>query len=126
MMISIEKVKQVARGDRLAALGDPTRRRILELLAERRRTATELHREFRIAPPAVSRHLRVLREAGLVGEEQVPDDRRVRLYRLEPAPLDELSVWLSELSRGWQRQLDSFKDYAAVRGSGGHSARRPR
>jgi DNA-binding transcriptional ArsR family regulator len=125
-MISITEVKQSLREDRLAALGDPTRQQILELLAERPRTASELHSAFPIAAPAVSRHLRVLREAGLVGEEQVPEDRRVRLYRLEHEALEELSAWLSELSRGWQRQLDSFRDYVSVRGSRGHSARRPR
>jgi DNA-binding transcriptional ArsR family regulator len=122
--ISIADVKQ--REDRLAALADPTRQRILELLAERPRPAGELHGAFPIAAPAVSRHLRVLREAGLVGEEPVPDDKRVRLYRLEPAGLDELSAWLDGLSGAWQQQLDSFKDYVSVRGSGGRSARRQR
>ncbi len=124
MSISIADVKQ--REDRLAALADPTRQRILELLAERPRPAGELHGAFPIAAPAVSRHLRVLREAGLVGEEPVPDDKRVRLYRLEPAGLDELSAWLDGLSGAWQQQLDSFKDYVSVRGSGGRSARRQR
>ena len=126
MSISITKVKQERREDRLAALADPTRQRILELLAERPRPAGELHGAFPIAAPAVSRHLRVLREAGLVGEEQIPDDKRVRLYRLEPTGLDELSAWLAELSGAWQQQLDSFKDYVSVRGSGGRSARRQR
>jgi DNA-binding transcriptional ArsR family regulator len=71
----------------------------------------------------VSRHLRVLREAGLVGEEQVPEDRRVRLYRLEHEALDELSAWLSELSHGWQRQL-LVQGLRIGEGSRGHSARR--
>ena len=100
----------------LAALGDPTRRRIVELLAGGPRNATDLYREFAIAGPAVSRHLRVLREAGLVTGHDVPGDRRVRLYRLEAEPLAELSRWLGEVGQGWQGQLDAFKDYVAVRG----------
>src|ERR687894_1296392 len=99
----------------LAAVADPTRRRIVELLAESPRTAGEIHRAFPIADPAVSRHLRVLREAGLVSERPVPEDRRVRLYALDPSAVDRLSAWSAGLSRAWQTQLGSFKDYVAVR-----------
>ena len=82
-MISIATDKQY--GHALNALRDPTRRRIVSLLAQGSRTATELHRQFPIAGPAVSRHLRVLREAGLVEERRTPDDGRVRLYGLRPS-----------------------------------------
>ena len=102
----------------LAALADPTRRRIIELLAEAPRTAGEIHNAFPIANPAVSRHLRVLREAGLIAERPVPEDKRVRLYALEPSALERLSDWSAGLSRAWQTQLDSFKDYVAVRAAG--------
>jgi DNA-binding transcriptional ArsR family regulator len=114
-MISIESANHVRADDLLSALGDPTRRRIVELLALSPRTASEIHAAFPIANPAVSRHLRVLREAGLIVERPVAEDRRVRLYALEPRALENLSAWIAELSAGWQAQLESFKDYVEVR-----------
>ena len=99
----------------LVALADPTRRQIVEMLGEGPRTATAIHEAFPIANPAVSRHLRVLRECGLVSERRVPDDARVRLYVLEPEPLRDLATWLSDLTATWQSQLDSFKDFVALR-----------
>jgi DNA-binding transcriptional ArsR family regulator len=99
----------------LLALADGTRSRIVELLAARPHTAGELHQEFPIAAPAVSRHLRVLREAGLVEERRPEDDRRVRVYSLRPEPVREVAGWLDELSTSWQEQLDSFKDFVALR-----------
>ena len=103
------------REELLLALADGTRARILELLAARPHTASELHRAFPIAAPAVSRHLRVLREAGLIEERRPEDDRRVRLYTLRPEPIQEVAGWLDELSRLWHQQLTSFKDYVALR-----------
>jgi DNA-binding transcriptional ArsR family regulator len=123
-MISIAGSKEVgAPGELLAVLADPTRRRIVELVAEAPRTASQIHRAFPIAAPAVSRHLRVLREAGVVIERQVPSDRRVRLYSLAPQRLEPLSAWIAGISRAWQQQLDSFKDYVTVRAQGGELAR---
>jgi DNA-binding transcriptional ArsR family regulator len=113
--INIDAAKEIDAW--LAALADPTRRRIVEMLGEQSRTASEIHRAFPIAAPAVSRHLRVLREAGLIAEHDVPHDKRVRLYVLESQPVAELSRWFEHLSGGWQAQLDSFKDYVAVRTS---------
>lgn len=101
--------------DRLAALADGTRAEIVQMLATGPRSAGEIHGAFPIAAPAVSRHLRVLREAGLVEERRPPDDKRMRLYALKPEPLEELATWLGELSRTWQSQLDSFKDFVALR-----------
>jgi DNA-binding transcriptional ArsR family regulator len=102
----------------LAALADPTRRRIVELLGEEPRTATQIHRAFPIAAPAVSRHLRVLRDAGVIATRRVPGDDRLRLYTLEPQRLDVLAGWIGKVSRHWQSQLDSFEDYVALRSSG--------
>lgn len=99
----------------LLALADGTRGRIVELLAGRPHTASEIHRAFPIAAPAVSRHLRVLREAGLIEERRPDEDRRVRLYTLRPEPMQEVAGWLDDLSDLWQQQLESFKDYVAVR-----------
>jgi DNA-binding transcriptional ArsR family regulator len=103
------------RDEVLLALADGTRSRILEMLAGGPRTASEIHRAFPIAAPAVSRHLRVLREAGLVDERRPEEDRRVRLYTLRPEPMKDVAHWLVELSNAWQAQLDSFKDYVALR-----------
>lgn len=88
------------------ALADPTRRRLLELLAEKERTAGELAREFATARPTVSRHLRILREAGLV-TWQAEAQRRV--YRLDPRPLTEAGGWVDRVQRRWAARLDALE-----------------
>jgi DNA-binding transcriptional ArsR family regulator len=113
-MISIVKDKE-RREELLLALADGTRGQIVEMLARGPHTASEIHRAFPIAAPAVSRHLRVLRKAGLIEERRPEEDRRVRLYTLRPEPMDEVAAWLVDLSRAWQQQLDSFKDYVSLR-----------
>ena len=75
----------------LDALADPTRRRIVELLALEERSAGEIASLFPTSRPGVSRHLRVLRDAGLV---RVREEGPRRLYSLDPAPLEELTAWL--------------------------------
>jgi DNA-binding transcriptional ArsR family regulator len=75
----------------LEALADPTRRRIVELLADEERSAGEIASHFPTSRPGVSRHLRVLRDAGLV---HVREEGQRRLYSLEPGPLDDLRLWL--------------------------------
>ena len=94
-----------------SALTDPTRRRILSLLSERPRRAGELHEAFPISAPAISRHLRVLRQNGLIQELKLADDGRVRLYRLRPEPLEEVREWVDDVSRHWQTALESFKKH---------------
>lgn len=89
----------------LAAIADPTRRRILELLRDGEVAAGELAEEFAVSRPAVSRHLRVLREAGLVSSRV---DGQRRLYALEPAPLAELDRWLEPYRRFWAQRLDAL------------------
>ena len=91
--------------DALAALADPTRRRIVELLAERDRDAGELGSHFPVSQPAISRHLRVLREGGLV---RVRPLAQRRLYSLDPAPLEELDDWLGHYRDFWQQRLDAL------------------
>lgn len=95
-------------------MADPTRAQIVELLAAGPRPATEIHRAFAIAAPAVSGHLRVLKEAGRSSRS---DPRRisVRMYALQPQPVRELAGWLEGVSRMGQNQLDSFKDFVALR-----------
>ena len=92
--------------DALTALADPTRRRIVELLAERERDVTELHSNFPISQPAVSRHLRVLREHGLVRSR--PKSQR-RVYSLDPTPLAELDDWLGRYRSFWAQRLDALE-----------------
>lgn len=91
-----------------AAIADPVRRRILELLRDGDLPAGRIAEEFAISRPAVSRHLRVLRESGLVRDELVG---RQRLYSLDPAPLGELTGWLARLTRpsGWEHRLDALE-----------------
>ncbi len=96
----------------LAALADPTRRGVVYLLRKRPRRAGELAAAFRMSPPAMSRHLRVLRKRGLVEEERVDDDARIRLYRLRRERFTELQEWLREVEAFWTDQLGSFKAHA--------------
>jgi DNA-binding transcriptional ArsR family regulator len=110
--IALDKQRRVTQ---LLALGDGTRAGIVEMLGERPHTASELHRAFPIAGSAVSRHLRVLREAGLIDERRPARDRRIRLYTLRAEPMQDLAGWLDSISRMWQGQLDSFRDYVALR-----------
>jgi DNA-binding transcriptional ArsR family regulator len=90
----------------LEALGDPTRRRIVELLADGERSAGELAAEFATSRPGVSRHLRVLREQGLV---HVREEGRRRVYVLEPQPLADLDDWLDRYRSFWTNRLDALE-----------------
>lgn len=89
----------------LEALADDTRREIVVLLAGGERTAGQLAAQFAISRPAVSRHLRVLREAGLVS---VRDDAQRRIYALDAAPLAELDRWLSPYRAFWSQRMDAL------------------
>jgi DNA-binding transcriptional ArsR family regulator len=88
------------------ALADPTRRRLVELLAEDERSAGELAGHFRVSRPAISKHLRVLREAGLV---HVRGDAQRRIYRLEPQALGRAEGWLARHRQFWQERLDALE-----------------
>ena len=92
--------------DALEALADPTRRHIVELLAERERSAGEIASHFSVSRPAVSRHLRVLRERGLV---RAREQAQRRLYSLDPAPLAELDAWLARYRGFWGQRLDALE-----------------
>jgi DNA-binding transcriptional ArsR family regulator len=93
----------------LAALADPHRRRVVDLLARGPRAAGELARELDLSPPAMSRHLRTLRQSGLVEESHPEFDARVRIYALRPEPMADLLRWLAEAERLWSEQLLAFK-----------------
>ena len=99
----------------LAALADPTRRRLLDHVGRRPQRPSDLGRGFSISRPAVSRHLRVLRRAGLV--EAIPQGREM-LYRLatRSSPLVEVREYVERVSRAWDRALERFKAFAEQEG----------
>lgn len=90
------------------ALAEPNRRRILDLLREGERPAGELVEALAISQPGVSKHLKLLREAGLVS---VRADGQRRLYRLEREGLAELEAWLAPYRRFWEGRLEALDDH---------------
>lgn len=90
------------------AIADPTRREMLELLRERERTVLELAEPFRISQPAVSQHLAVLRDAGLVSARR---EGRTRVYRIEPARLKAVDDWLEHYRHFWTEKLWALGQY---------------
>jgi DNA-binding transcriptional ArsR family regulator len=91
-----------------AIVAEPNRRAILSLLLTAERSVGEIEAELRLSQPAVSRHLRVLRDAGFV-ESRI--DAQRRLYRLRPEPLRELDEWLAPFRRFWNRHLDALEQH---------------
>ena len=89
-----------------AIIAEPNRRAILSLLVTAEQTAGEIERHLGMAQPAVSKHLRVLREAGFV-EATVDEQRRV--YRLTPGPLQEVDDWLAQFRRFWSAHVDALE-----------------
>jgi len=87
-------------------IAEPNRRAILDLLLSSHRSVGEIERQLRMPQPAVSKHLRVLREAGFV--ESTVDAQR-RLYRLRPEPLRELDAWIQPFRRFWSPHLDALE-----------------
>lgn len=104
----------------LGALAEPTRRRIVELLRRRPHRAGELSAALDMTPPALSRHLRVLRRSGLITDDEPEHDARVRLYRLRPEGFDPLDGWVESIRSLWSDQLAAFK--AHVEGRARHRA----
>jgi len=90
----------------ILAIADPTRRRIVELLAVRERTAGELVREFDMSAPAISQHLNVLREAGIVTTRA---EGQSRIQALNPEGFDDLEAWLQKTRAMWSRHLDALE-----------------
>lgn len=89
-----------------SVLADQTRRRIVELLATGDMAAGEIHGHFRMTGPAVSQHLKVLRDAKLV---RVKVDAQRRVYSLDPRGLDELEEWLLGIRKFWNQRLDALE-----------------
>jgi DNA-binding transcriptional ArsR family regulator len=103
----------------VAALADPARRRVVELLGDGPKRAGELAARVELSGPAMSRHLRVLRACGMVEADVSAGDARVRMYRLRAEPFVALRAWLDQVEAFWAEQLDAFKRHAETRGEQG-------
>jgi DNA-binding transcriptional ArsR family regulator len=90
------------------AVADPTRRAILQLLREREQSVSELMAPFDVSQSAISQHLRVLREAGLVADRQ---EGRLRLYRLNAEPLKEIADWVQHFEEFWPERLQRLRAF---------------
>ena len=102
-------------------IAEPNRRAILSLLVSSQRSVGEIERRLRMPQPSVSKHLRVLREAGFV--ESTVDAQR-RLYRLKPEPLQEVDVWLAPFRRFWSAHLDALERHLDRMGSDQSTAKK--
>ncbi len=95
-----------------AALADPARRRVIELLRREPKRAGDIASGLGMSAPATSRHLRLLHRTGLVEALTVEEDARLRVFRLRPEPFVELRGWLLEVEAFWAGQLEAFKAQA--------------
>ena len=95
-----------------AALADPTRRAVIRALLQKRHRAGELAALVSMSPPALSRHLRVLRKAGLIVEQGLEEDARVRVFTVDRRALGPIRNWLEQVEQMWQTQLEAFKAHA--------------
>jgi DNA-binding transcriptional ArsR family regulator len=115
------KAASAANGQRLdaamSALSDPTRRAVVQALLERPHRPGELATLLAVSPPALSRHLRVLRDSGVLVERIARDDARLRWLSLDPEALTPVRDWLDEAAQMWHEQLAAFRDHAEGRPS---------
>jgi DNA-binding transcriptional ArsR family regulator len=94
------------------ALSDTSRREIIRTLLQQPRRAGELAESIDMSPQALSRHLRILRRAGLVSETGIEHDARVRVYSVHAAAFQPVQQWLAQVEELWRGQLQAFKAYA--------------
>jgi DNA-binding transcriptional ArsR family regulator len=104
-----------ALGAAFAALSDPTRRGVIDVLRRGPRRAGELAEALTVSPPALSRHLRILRESDLVEEITHDEDARVSVYRLKRAPFTRLRAWVDGVEALWAEQLTAFAQHVSKR-----------
>lgn len=93
------------------ALADPTRRNVVEILGDGPRRAGELARATGTSPARMSRHLRVLLDAGIADDERPRSDARARVFRLRTDAMTPIHIWLDQLQAHWDAQLESFKQH---------------
>ena len=103
-------------------IAEPNRRAILSLLVSSQQSVGEIEHQLRMSQPTVSKHLRVLREAGFV--ESTVDAQR-RLYRLKPEPFREMDTWLAQFRRFWSAHLDALERHLDRMGHDGSIDHRP-
>lgn len=114
-------MNQVVLNRAFSALSDPTRRSAIEILRHGPCRAGDLAHQLGSTPAGLSRHLRILRESGLITEES-GEDARVRVLKLKREPFDALRSWVEDVEAFWSGQLSSFKSYAErTRGKRGRS-----
>ena len=101
--------------DVFEALADPRRRQVVQLLSSRPRRAGELADAAGMSPPAMSRHLKTLLETGIVEDERVRDDARLRVFKLRPQSLVAVQAFLDQLQAEWNTQLRSFKQHVEAK-----------
>ena len=101
--------------DVFQAIADPTRRKLLKLLVDKELPLTAISEQFPISRTAVSKHLHVLTDAGLVKERKVGRETR---YNLQPEPLMEVKQWLSYYERFWENKLSMLKNYVETKDNG--------
>ncbi len=99
----------------LDALADPTRRAVVQRLGHGPLRAGALASQLGTSPPTMSRHLRVLLDAGVVSDARSPDDARARVFSLRPESLAAVQSWLDQLQAHWDEQLGSFRRYVESR-----------
>jgi DNA-binding transcriptional ArsR family regulator len=97
------------------ALADPTRRRVVQVLSDGPRRAGELARLVDNSASAMSRHLRVLLQAGVVADERPVEDARLRVFRLRSESMASLQSWLDQIQAHWDEQLQAFKRHVEER-----------
>src|SRR4029453_14839441 len=102
----------------LAALADPTRRAIVERLRKKPQRPSEVAEALSMSRPAMSRHLRVLRRAGLIAQETLDEDARARLIQLRTEPLSRLRAWVEDVEAMWGDQLEASKAHPSPRHRG--------
>lgn len=100
--------RPVASADIFQAIADPTRRALLDRLKDGEQPVKQLASAFEMTLPAISQHLQVLSEAGLVTQRKVG---RQRLYRLNPVPLKQVSDWVTDYEQFWQEKLDALGNF---------------
>lgn len=105
MVTTTERAPEV-----FVAIAHPVRRRILDLLGDGERPVNALAQEFEVSRPAISQHLRVLLDAGLVTEQRQGRERR---YRLEPGPLVAVRDWVAHYERFWDTHLERLREHLA-------------
>jgi DNA-binding transcriptional ArsR family regulator len=108
----VDRSSEIHLSAAFGALSDASRRQMIRLMLQRPRRAGELAESIDMSPQALSRHLRVLRKAGLVTEHGIERDARVRIYTVHATAFQPVQDWMAQVEDLWQRQLQAFKAFA--------------